>query len=61
MSLSTCLTLSYVCVSVPSLKVISCDWFCPVGQKLANRLAGKMAKTLYATILRAGKHALEDQ
>ncbi|HFU4463935.1 TPA: SRPBCC family protein [Streptococcus suis] len=33
----------------------------PVGQKLANRLAGKMAKTLYATILRAGKHALEDQ
>lgn len=33
----------------------------PVGQKLANRLAGKMAKTLYATILRAGKRALEDQ
>ncbi|MFI3116519.1 SRPBCC family protein [Streptococcus suis] len=33
----------------------------PVGQKLANRLAGKMAKTLYATILRVGKHALEDQ
>nr|WEJ76210.1 hypothetical protein M8286_08720 [Streptococcus suis] len=33
----------------------------PVGQKLANRLAGKMAKTLYATILRAGKRTLEDQ
>ncbi|HFI0256665.1 TPA: SRPBCC family protein [Streptococcus suis] len=32
----------------------------PVGQRLANRLAGKMAKILYATILRAGKRTLEE-
>lgn len=32
----------------------------PVGQKLANRLAGQMAKILYTTILTAGKYALED-
>ncbi|MGX7112663.1 SRPBCC family protein [Gemella cuniculi] len=31
----------------------------PVGKKLANRLAGKMAKTLYKTILTAGKKELE--
>lgn len=32
----------------------------PIGKRLLNRLAGQMAKLLYATILKAGKDALEE-